>query len=54
MRVLLAAAALLLAAGPAFAQLSIEITGAGAQRIPVAIAPFVGEGALPAARERGG
>jgi TolB protein len=28
------------------AQLSIEITGAGAQRIPVAIAPFAGEGAL--------
>jgi TolB protein len=28
------------------AQLSIEITGAGAQRIPIAIAPFAGEGAL--------
>src|SRR5689334_18540728 len=30
------------------AQLSIEITGAGAQRIPVAIATFPGEGALGA------
>jgi TolB protein len=29
-----------------FAQLSIEITGAGAQRIPVAIVPFPGEVAL--------
>ena len=29
------------------AQLSIEITGAGAQRIPIAIAPFQGENALP-------
>jgi TolB protein len=28
------------------AQLSIEITGAGGQRIPIAIAPFAGEGAL--------
>ena len=27
---------------------SIEITGAGAQRLPIAIAPFAGEGALPA------
>ena len=33
--------------GAAQAQLSIEITGAGAQRIPIAIAPFPGEGALP-------
>jgi TolB protein len=31
----------------AAAQLSIEITGAGAQRIPIAVAPFAGEGALP-------
>ena len=31
---------------PAQAQLSIEITGAGAQRIPVAIVPFAGEAAL--------
>jgi len=30
----------------AHAQLSIEITGAGAQRIPIALAPFAGEGAL--------
>jgi TolB protein len=47
MRNLLAAALLSLAAWPVLAQLSIEITGAGAQRIPVAIAPFAGEGALP-------
>ena len=33
-------------AGAAAAQLSIEITGAGAQRIPIAVAPFAGEGAL--------
>ena len=46
MRRLLAAALLSFAACVAQAQLSIEITGAGAQRIPVAIAPFVGEGAL--------
>ncbi|HTQ76634.1 MAG TPA: Tol-Pal system beta propeller repeat protein TolB [Burkholderiales bacterium] len=44
----LALAALLLAFfGPAaLAQLSIEVTGAGAQRIPIAIVPFAGEGAL--------
>ena len=30
----------------AWAQLSIEITGAGAQRVPVAIVPFAGEDAL--------
>jgi TolB protein len=47
MRPLIAAFALLFAACGAHAQLSIEITGAGAQRIPVAIAPFAGEGALP-------
>ena len=29
------------------AQLSIEITGAGANRIPIAIVPFPGEAALP-------
>src|SRR5574341_2042660 len=34
-----------LAAGSAGAQLSIEITGAGASRIPIAIAPFAGEAA---------
>ena len=37
---------LLCLALPARAQLSIEITGAGAQRIPVAFVPFAGEGAL--------
>ena len=47
MRKLLAAVALSLAALPALAQLSIEITGAGANRIPIAIAPFAGEAALP-------
>jgi TolB protein len=31
----------------ASAQLAIEITGAGAQRIPVAIVPFAGEASLP-------
>lgn len=35
----------LLTAGFAHAQLSIEITGAGANRIPVAIADFLGDGA---------
>ena len=39
---------LLLAAPLARAQLSIEITGAGGQRIPIAIVGFAGEGALPA------
>jgi TolB protein len=34
-------------ATPAQAQLSIEITGAGLQRIPVAIIPFAGETSLP-------
>ena len=37
------AALLCCAALPAFAQLSIEITGAGANRIPVSIADFAGE-----------
>ena len=32
----------------AHAQLAIEITGAGAQRIPIAIVPFAGESTLPA------
>jgi TolB protein len=36
----------LLAATSARAQLSIEITGAGEQRTPVAVVPFPGEGAL--------
>jgi len=43
----LLALCLLCFATSAAAQLSIEITGAGAQRIPIAIAPFAGEGALP-------
>jgi TolB protein len=47
MRILLAAALALFAACSAQAQLSIEITGAGAQRIPIAIAPLAGEAALP-------
>ena len=42
----LLAALLLSFATAAAAQLSIEITGAGAQRIPIAIVPFAGEGAL--------
>ena len=46
MRRLLAAVLLFLSAFAAHAQLSIEITGAGATRIPVAVAPFAGEGAL--------
>jgi TolB protein len=46
MRNLLAAILVLCAAWPAHAQLTIEITGAGAQRIPIAIAPLAGEGAL--------
>ena len=47
MRKLLVTALLSLAAWPVLAQLSIEITGAGANRIPIAIAAFAGEGALP-------
>src|SRR5229473_7971300 len=39
---------LLLTAPLAGAQLSIEITGAGAPRMPIAVAPFPGEGALGA------
>jgi TolB protein len=42
----LLAAILICFATAATAQLSIEITGAGATRIPIAIAPFAGEGAL--------
>ena len=37
---------LIIAAAPARGQLSIEITGAGAQRLPIAVAPFAGEAAL--------
>ncbi len=39
---------LALGAAPAAAQLSIEITGAGEKRLPVAIVPLAGEGVLPA------
>src|SRR5689334_14110220 len=46
MRTLLLAIALVFAAFSASAQLTIEVTGAGAQRIPIAIAPFPGEAAL--------
>ena len=38
---------LLCAAFPAAAQLTIEVIGGGLQRIPIAVAPFPGEGALP-------
>ena len=40
-------AAFLVAASPARAQLTIEITGGGANQIPIAVLPFVGESALP-------
>ncbi len=40
-------ATLLGLASAAWAQLSIEITGAGAKRIPLAVVPFPGETALP-------
>ena len=43
----LIATVLLLWAGLAQAQLAIEITGAGAQRIPIAIVPLAGEKAVP-------
>ncbi|MBL8458923.1 MAG: Tol-Pal system protein TolB, partial [Zoogloea sp.] len=43
------ACVLVLASTLAQAQLSIEITGAGANRMPVAIASFEGEQALPRA-----
>ncbi len=42
----LIAVLLMCLATAATAQLSIEITGAGATGIPIAIAPFAGEGAL--------
>jgi TolB protein len=41
------AALTLFLAGSAHAQLTIEITGGGANQIPVAVLPFVGESALP-------
>jgi TolB protein len=47
MRFFLALAAALALAGAARAQLSIEITSPGAQRIPIAIVPFTGEAAVP-------
>src|SRR5690349_21451320 len=43
------AIALLLVAGAARAQLTIEITGGGANQIPIGIVPFQGEQALPQA-----
>jgi TolB protein len=46
MRRFLAIFVLLFAASGASAQLSIDIVGSGATRIPIAIAPFAGEGAL--------
>jgi len=41
------AAFLLFFCGAAQAQLTIEITGGGANQIPIAVLPFVGESALP-------
>src|SRR6266853_11462 len=40
-------AAILLLAGPARAQLTIEIIGGGANQIPIAVLPFAGESVLP-------
>ena len=40
-------AALFFLTGPAQAQLTIEIIGGGANQIPIAVLPFVGESALP-------
>src|SRR5713226_3749 len=40
-------AALLFMTGPAQAQLTIEIIGGGANQIPIAVLPLVGESALP-------
>jgi TolB protein len=48
MRKLFAALFALLAVNAVHAQLTIEVTGAGANRIPIAIAPLAGEGVLPA------
>jgi len=41
------AAALLVLAGPARAQLTIEIIGGGANQIPIAVLPFASENVLP-------
>ncbi len=46
MRQFAAALVLFAAAFGASAQLSIEVTGAGANRIPIAIVPFAGEGSI--------
>ncbi|MGH8680498.1 MAG: Tol-Pal system beta propeller repeat protein TolB, partial [Burkholderiales bacterium] len=46
MQALRAVVVALAVAGPAQAQLSIEITGGGAEQIPIAIVPFAGEAAL--------
>jgi len=43
----LVVALLVLLAGPARAQLTIEIIGGGANQIPVGVLPFAGENALP-------
>jgi TolB protein len=43
----LAMAAAVLFAPASYAQLSIEITGGGSNRLPIAIVPFAGEGAVP-------
>src|ERR1700693_2121428 len=43
----LLAAFLVFLAGAAHAQLTIEITGGGANQIPIAVLPFVGEAGLP-------
>jgi TolB protein len=50
LRTLFALCSVLLALGaaPAAAQLTIEITGAGEKRLPIAIVPLAGEGVLPA------
>src|SRR2546426_4689456 len=40
-------AAILVLAGPAQAQLTIEIIGGGANQIPIAVLPFAGESVLP-------
>ena len=46
-RLSLFALALFLFCSGALAQLSIEITGGGGNRIPIAVLPFTGEGAVP-------
>ena len=47
MRKLVTLLAFLFVAGPARAQLTIEIIGGGANQIPIAVLPFVGESVLP-------